>query len=230
MNLGDVERQLRAGSPEEDEYRVRPLILDLDGAAEGRRLTLVSRTRGLSSGMRLLATAVTVVVVAAAFVLGRLTAGLGEPAGPAGLRPGVAQVQPAVVSEALRQAFYSGADRRQSWLVCSVAATMTCVDAAAYRDVDPLGSDEWVHLTPVTVPAGDVVVGAALDPGQPAMAYLSPADDPAAAGPPLPPASMVPGDTFLDLGTLEPGRYVLSVTEPDGPTMSGQVAIGIVVQ
>ena len=231
MNLGDVERQLRAGPPEEDEYRVKPLILDLDTAAEGRGLTTVSRTRRLSDGMRLLATSLAVAAVVGAFIVGRLSAGLGEPEGPAGNRPGAVQVQPAVVSEALRAAFYSGVDRQASWLVCSVEAPMTCADAAAYRTADPLMEDEWPHVTPVTVPPGDVVVGAALDPSLPVMAYLGPAGEPSATGPQLVPVSMLPGDTFLDLGELRPGRYVLSIlSEPNEAVMSGQIVIGIVVQ
>ena len=154
-------------------------------------------------------------------------------AGRAGgsVRPSVAQVQPAVVSEALRQAFYSGVDRKQSWMVCSLATAMTCTDAGAYRTAEPLMNDEWPYLTPVTVPAGDVVVGAALDPSLPVMAYLSPADEPSATGPQLVPASMLPGDTFLDLGELRPGRYVLSIlSEPNSAMMSGQIVIGLIVQ
>ena len=60
---------------------------------------------------------------------------------------------------------------------------MTCTDASAYRTSEPLSSDEWPYVTPVTVPAGDVVVGAQLDPMLTVMAYLSPADNPSATGP-----------------------------------------------
>ena len=203
MNLGDVERQLRAGPPEEGDYQVRRLILDLEPAAAARGFTAVSRTRpGLSDGLRLLATGLVVAAVVGAFVVGRLSVAPAVPGGPAGVRPSVVQVQPAVVSEALRQAFYSGVDRQQSWLVCTVAPAMACTDAGAYRTAEPLISDEWPHVTPVTVPAGDVVVGAQLDPRLTVMAYLSPADNPSATGPQLVPASMLPGDTFLDLGEL----------------------------
>ena len=232
MNLGDVERQLRAGPPEEGDYQVRPLILDMEPAAAARGLAAVSRTRpGLSDGLRLVATGLVVAAVVGAFVVGRLSAGPAGPAGPAGVRPSVAQVQPAVVSEALRKAFYSGVDRKHSWMVCSLATAMTCTDAGAYRTAEPLMNDEWPYLTPVTVPAGDVVVGAALDPRLPVMAYLSPADEPSATGPQLVPASMLPGDTFLDLGELRPGRYVLSIlSEPNSAMMSGQIVIGLIVQ
>lgn len=232
MNLGDVERQLRAGPPEEGDYQVRPLILDLEPAAAARGITAVSRTRpGLSDGLRLLATGLVVAAVVGAFVVGRLSVAPAVPGGPAGVPPSVVQVQPAVVSEALRQAFYSGVDRQQSWLVCTVAPAMACADAGAYRTAEPLISDEWPHVTPVTVPAGDVVVGAQLDPRLTVMAYLSPADNPSATGPQLVPASMLPGDTFLDLGELMPGRYVLSIlSEPNSAMMSGQTVIGIVVQ
>ena len=232
MNLGDVERQLRAGPPEEGDYQVRPLILDMEPAAAARGFAAVPRTRpGLSDGLRLVATGLVVAAVVGAFVVGRLSAGPAGPAGPAGVRPSVAQVQPAVVSEALRQAFYSGVDRNQSWMVCSLATAMTCTDAGAYRTAEPLMNDEWPYLTPVTVPAGDVVVGAALDPRLPVMAYLSPADEPSATGPQLVPASMLPGDTFLDLGELRPGRYVLSIlSEPNSAMMSGQIVIGLIVQ
>ena len=232
MNLGDVERQLRAGPPEEGDYQVRPLILDMEPAAAARGFAAVSRTRpGLSDGLRLVATGLVVAAVVGAFVVGRLSAGPAGPVGPAGVRPSVAQVQPAVVSEALRQAFYSGVDRKQSWMVCSLATAMTCTDAGAYRTAEPLMNDEWPYVTPVTVPAGDVVVGAALDPRLPVMAYLSPADEPSATGPQLVPASMLPGDTFLDLGELRPGRYVLSIlSEPNSAMMSGQIVIGLIVQ
>src|SRR4029079_15781530 len=159
MNLGDVERQLRAGPPEEDDYQVRPLILDMEPAATTRGLMSAARTRpGLSDGLRLVATGLAVAAVVGAFIVGRLSAGPAGPAGPAGGPPSVAQVQPAVVSEALRRAFYSGVDRQQSWMVCSLATTMTCRDAAAYRTADPLMNDEWPYLAPVTVPAGEVVV------------------------------------------------------------------------
>jgi hypothetical protein len=232
MNLGDVERQLRAGPPEEGDYQVRPLMLDLEPAAAARGFTAVPRTRpGLSDGLRLVATGLAVAALVGAFVVGRLSAGPSGPAGPAGAPPSVMQVQPAMVSEALRQAFYSGVDRQTSWLVCSVGSTMTCADALAYRTAEPLSEDEWPHVQPVTVPAGDVVVGAALDPRLTVMAYLLPADNPSAAGPQLVPASMIPGDTFLDLGELRPGRYVLSIlSEPNSPMMSGQIVIGLVVQ
>ena len=156
----------------------------------------------------------------------------GQPV-PAGVRPSVIQVQPAVVSEALRQAYYSGVDRQKSWLVCTVAPAMSCnkSHAGAYRTAEPLMNDEWPYVKPVTVRAGDVVVGAQLDPALTVMAYLSPADNPSATGPQLVPASMLPGDTFLDLGELMPGRYVLSIlSEPNSAMMSGQTVIGIVVQ
>jgi hypothetical protein len=229
MNLGDVEHQLRAGPPEEDEYRVRPLLLDADPAAASGMTVASSRTLpGAADGLRMLATGLVVAaLVVAAFAAGRLTTG---PAGPAAA-PSATRIQPAFVPEALRQAFYSGVDRTKTWLVCVTAPSLTCADAAAYRTADPLGEDEWFNLQPVTVAAGDVIVGAGLDPALQVQAYLSPADNASAVGPQLTPASMHPGDTFFDLGPLAPGRYVLSIlTDPTSPMMQGQIAIGIVVR
>jgi len=231
MNLGDVEHQLRAGPPEEDAYRVRPLVLDTEPAtaAPGSAVASSRTLPGAAGGLRLLATGVAVAVLfVAAFAAGRLTAG---PSGPAAAAPGAVRVQPAFVSEELRQAFYSGVDRQKTWLVCATAPAMHCVDASAYRTADPLMTDEWPNLDPVTVAAGDVIVGAGLDPTLQVQAYLSPAEDPSGSGPQLTPVSTHPGDTFLDLGRLSPGRYVLSIlTDPTSPMMQGQIAIGIVVQ
>src|SRR5262245_27984521 len=106
MNLGDVEHQLRAGPPEEDDYRVRPLVLDAEPAAATRGSAVASSRsiRVAAGGLRLLATGVAVVgLVAAAFAIGRLTA---APAGPAAAGLNAIRVQPAFVSETLRQAFY----------------------------------------------------------------------------------------------------------------------------
>lgn len=95
----------------------------------------------------------------------------------------------------------------------------------------PTGLRRMAFLKPVAVPSGQVIVGAQLDPVLPVAAYLSRAGDPSAAGPELVPITIYPGDTFLDLGLLSPGRYMLSVlTSPASPVMSGQVAIGIVVR
>jgi hypothetical protein len=229
MNLGDVERQLRAGPPEEELYRVQPLVLDDDQATTAQ--PLAARERPVRAIARLRRAGVVVgvaLLVAAAFTAGRLTVPPTTALGPA--QSGV-RVLPAFVSSELRKAFYSGVDRQRLWLVCAMASSMTCTDASAYRTTDPLNSDEWPYLKPVTVPAGQVIVGAELDPVLPVVAYLSPAANPSAAGPELVPISIYPGDTFLDLGSLSAGRYVLSVlTSPTAPVMSGQLVIGIVVR
>src|SRR5262249_34473165 len=119
MNLGDVEHQLRAGPPEEDEYRVRPLVLDAEPAAAPGMAVASSRTLpGAAGGPRVLARGLVVAALAAAAsARGRLPA---APRGPAAAGPGAVRVQPAFVSETLRQAFYSGADRTKSWMVCAM--------------------------------------------------------------------------------------------------------------
>jgi hypothetical protein len=229
MNLGDVERQLRAGPPEEERYRIQPLVLDDDQTTTAQSLDHPARPTRAVARLRLAGAAVGVVVlVAAAFTAGRLTVPPTTALGPA---PSGVRVQPAFVSSKLRQTFYSGVDRQRLWLVCAMASTMTCTDALVYRTTDPLNSDEWTYLKPVTLPSGQVIVGAGLDPVLPVVAYLSPAGNPSGAGPELVPITIYPGDTFLDLGALATGRYVLSVlTAPTAPVMSGQLVIGIVVR
>jgi hypothetical protein len=229
MNLGDVERQLRAGPPEEELYRVRALVVADERTTPAQRLAVPRSARALA-GLRLVATLVVVVgLVGAGFVAGRLSV-----ASPAAQEPAAVTgmlVRPAYVSDALRRAFHSGVDRQRAWLVCAMTAVLTCVDAPTRRSADRLGDSEWHLLDPVTVPSGHIVVGAQLDPALQVAAYLGPWDNPSGTGPELVPITISPGDTFLDLGALPPGAYVLSVlTSPSSPTFSGQVAIGIDVQ
>jgi len=233
MNLGDVERELRHGPPEEDGYRIRELVLDDTAPAPAPIGRLAGRQIGgglLGRGARI--SAIAVIVAAAsvvAFMVGRLSVpGAAQPAGAAS--SGV-RVQPAFVSDALRHAYYSGAARARTWLVCTATATMDCVDVPAFRTSDFYGTDQWRNVNPGRVAAGDVIVGAQLDPVLPVSAYLVPAADPSAGGPQLVPVTIHPGDTFFDLGQLAPGRYLVSVlTDPTSPMMSGQTVIGIVVE
>jgi hypothetical protein len=229
MSIGEVERQLRAGPPEEELYRVRALVLDDDGAIAVERLAGPGFRPGTLAARRQAAAFMSVIALfAAGFVVGRLAAPPSMTEAPGAVSGGL--VQPAFVSDALRQAFYSGVDRQHAWLACAVTSIATCTDAPSYRTVANLGDNVWPLLSPVTLPAGHVIVGIELDPASPVAAYLSPAGDPSAAGPELVPTMIYPGDTFLDLGSLAPGRYVLSVlTAPTAPVMSGQIAIGIVV-
>ena len=109
--------------------------------------------------------------------------------------------------------------------------SIECIDAPAFRTSDIFGTDEWANVKPGVVPAGDVIIGAQLDPVLPVTAYLVSAADPSGGGPQLVPVTIHPGDTFFDLGALAPGRYVVSVlTDPTSPVMSGQTVIGIVVE
>jgi hypothetical protein len=229
MNLGDVERELRAGPPEESSYRVRPLLLE-SGPTAAQRLPATRPLPRPLGAMRLAVTIVgAAVLITAGFVAGRFTDA--QPTAPGAAAPTGIRVQPAFLSDVLRRTFYSGADRQHEWMVCAVASDLTCADASVHSTADPLNTDEWAFLKAVTVPSGDVIVGAQLDPVLPVVAFLSPADNPSAAGPQLVPVSILPGDTFLDLGRLVPGRYVLSVlSSPTSPVMSGQLAIGIVVR
>jgi hypothetical protein len=230
MNISEIERQLRAAPPEEDLYRVRALVLDADRSIPAERLVAPRLPSGALLGRGLGAALVGVLAVfLAGFALGRLAAPRSMSEGPAA--PSSALLQPAFVSDELRRAFYSGVDRQHQWLVCALASSLTCADASAYLTNVVLGQSVSAFLSPVTVPAGHVVVGVELDPALPIAGYLSPADDPGAAGPMLAPAMIYPGDAFFDLGSLSPGRYVLSIlANPTGPTMSGQIAIEIVVQ
>jgi hypothetical protein len=234
MNLGDVERQLRAGPPEEESYQIQPLLLDLDRVTPTQRLAaarLVARLAPRAVTRLRLAGAIVgmVALVGAGFVAGRVTAPestSGGPAGQAGVR-----LQPAFVSDALRQAFYSGVDRQSRFLVCSAASSLTCTDALTYKTANPLGDYVWGSLTAVTLQRGDIIVGAQLDPVLPVEAYLSRAEEPSKTGPQLVPVTIYPGDTFFDLGSPAPGAYVLSIVlAPSSPVMPGQIAIGIVVQ
>jgi hypothetical protein len=230
MNLGDVERELRHGPPEERDYRVREIVLDDTDPASVAAVRRPRSTGALRQAWSLgLAAVVIAGGLAGAFVLGRASAPVAvQPAAPPSV--GV-RVQPAFVADAIGQAFYSGVRRDATWLVCEGSDSVDCIDVPAFRTSDIFGSDEWPNLHPGTVKPGDVIVGAQLDPVTPVSAYLISASNPSAGGPQLTPVTIHPGDTFFDLGPLAPGRYVVSVLiDPTTSMVSGQTVIGIDVE
>jgi hypothetical protein len=234
MNLGDVERQLRAGPPEESEYRVRELVLEGEGIPATAVASVAVGVRASGSTRRALRLGGSIAVVAllvATFAAGRATSGDGQPIGASGQAgaSSVARIEPAYVSDALRRAFYSGTDRATSWLACSSADALTCADVAVFAASDFLGDDEWGQLRPATLPAGHLFVGIHSNPDRAVDAYVAPALSPGLTEP-LVAVIVGVGDSFLDLGPLRPGRYVVTVIiDPSSPMATGIQTIGIEV-
>ena len=231
MTINDVEQQLALGPPEERGYVFRPLVLDGTVPTRTARIAPSSSVRDTAAhGFGVLGAAVLAgALLVGAFVAGRLSAPL--EVGPAAAPAQVPLVQPAVVSDALRAAFYSGAERDRLWLVCNTDAALACVDAPVLQTNDTFGTDEWPFVQPVTIAAGNAIVAARVDPALSVQAYLVQADHPSAGGPLLVPVVIHPGDTFLDLGRLVPGRYlVVILTDPTLYVMPGQNVIGIVAR
>ncbi|MGH2406921.1 MAG: hypothetical protein ACRDF7_02420 [Candidatus Limnocylindrales bacterium] len=107
-----------------------------------------------------------------------------------------------------------------AWVVCQVGEVIACrpiehvsldddYAAVAFR----FSTEQWDRLVPETVASGDIVVAAPLNAvsAGAVVALLSPAFDPLASHQPVGVNADQQGVYFFDLGSLDPGQYVVAV-------------------
>ncbi len=149
---------------------------------------------------------------------------------PAATDPPAPLVRPAQISPDLELAA-AKVIAYGEWAVCPAAPPITCGSAAHLILTPRQASDAlraWPGVSPVLVPAGDVILAAA----QPGIAYaLLFSFVPGSAPTALDPIVSRAGIAYFDLGSdLVPGRYIVTIAAgPDQAGMDQFAAAGVIV-
>lgn len=226
---------------------------DRRGLLEGDITTMIAVERVPSVSGRerwLVAAAIVAVIAVGSFMFGR-QASATEPTVPplASAIPAVAPASPVAVAPTepvadsppplVRAAAVSPvlelaaarAIAYGEWAVCPAAPPITC-DSTAHLVLTPAEAGDarraWPSVSPVTVPAGHVILAAA----QPGIAYaLLFSFEPGSTPTQLDPIVARAGIAYFDLGSsLAPGRYIVTIaTEPNASGLDQFEAAGIVV-